>query len=40
MRAMMVGMLLLMIVAFCICAGITVMAYRRRHPSVDERHEG
>jgi hypothetical protein len=40
MLAMMIGMLILMVVAFCICAGITVMAYRKRHPSGDERRAG
>ena len=32
MRATMVAMVILMVPAFLICAGIAIMAYRRRKP--------
>ena len=35
MQAMLTGMVILMIPAFLICAGIAVMAYRKRNRSAD-----
>jgi Na+/H+-dicarboxylate symporter len=36
MLAMMIGMTILMVVAFAICTGLAVMAYRKRNESADE----